>query len=198
MTSTPLTEHKITGAFVMNQTSEAALLLLRDLSPAPEAAPSETPNEASRPAAVAPAPEPALPMFPVLPVADVLITERRICSACGSISEAQSDRVHRLLSSCEGDPYKRVLRPRKPDEHPLDRRVSYTHTVFAEHCACCWQPTQMWGEVVDIRPKRPKPRQFVKTERILTPSGEKREKKELTEFRKRLAEMPLAKALDFL
>lgn len=193
MTSTPLTEHKITGAFAMTQPSEAALLLIRDLTP-------ETPHEAATPPAAPAADTPAAPqpMFPLMPVADVLITERRICKACGSISEAQSDRVHRLLSSCEGDPFKRVLRPRKADEFPLDMRLMHTVEVRATHCACCWQPTHAFWEAVDIRPKRPTPRRIVPTERIMTPSSAKAEREKRQEFNKKLAAMPLKDALDFL
>jgi hypothetical protein len=96
-----------------------------------------------------------LPMFPLMPVADVLITERRICQACGSIHETPSDRVHRLLSSCEGDPFKRVLRPRKPEETPLDRLAEHTVEVKATHCHVCWQPSHGWGDVWNIEPAKP-------------------------------------------
>lgn len=129
----------------------AAALLMKDFTPpsqAPANAPALPPSEAP------------LPMFPVMPVADVLITERRVCKACGNIQEAQSDRVHRLLSSCSGDPFKRVLRPRKPEEPPLDIKVEHTIEVLAEHCACCWSPTHLWGEVWNIQPPRPTPRPF--------------------------------------
>lgn len=135
----------------------AVSLLMRDITlPEPANGQNSAQSTPSQNSAGSTPVEPiSFPMFPVMPVADVLITERRICRACGSVSEAQSDRVHRLLSSCAGDPFKRVLRPRKPDEPPLDLKVEHFITVYAEHCACCWSPTHLWGEVWNIQPEAP-------------------------------------------
>lgn len=121
--------------------THAAALLLRDLKPI-EVKSDETSDAPTS-------------MFPLMPVADVLLTERRICQACGSIHDAPSDRVHRLLSSCAGDPFKRVLRPRKVSELPLDLRVVHTIEVAATHCAICWIPSGGWGEAWRTEPEKP-------------------------------------------
>lgn len=149
----------------------AASILMRDFQP-----PSQAPANAqgpTNPAALQSEPETSLTMFPIMPVADVLITERRVCKACGNIQEAQSDRVHRLLSSCAGDPFKRVLRPRKPTEPPLDLKVEHFITVFSEHCACCWTPTHLWGEVWNIQPEPPARRPLTVMAAAFAASGDK-------------------------
>ena len=137
-------------------------------------------------------------MFPLMPVADVLITERRVCRACGSVSEAQSDRVHRLLSNCAGDPYKRFLRPRKPDELPLEMRVRHTITVEAEHCAICWTTTHFASQAFEVEPERPKRTGFTLTAIGIAMEAAKKEKLAKKDVRKTIASLPLDKALDLL
>ena len=130
----------------------ATSLLMKDFTPPEPAANAQAPTPSGPHALHSEVPG---PMFPLMPVADVLITERRVCKACGNVSHTQCDRVHRLLSSCAGDPFKRVLRPRKPEDPPTDRKVEHIITIPTEHCAACWRPTHLWGEVWNIQPPAP-------------------------------------------
>jgi hypothetical protein len=180
--------------------TSAASLLMKDFtiqSPPSTEAPHAPVPPPSPPRSAEAATEPALAMFPVMPVADVLITQRTVCKACGSVQEATSDKVHRLLSSCEGDPFKRILRPRKPDEHPLEMRCRHTITIEADHCAICWTTTHFFSQAWEITPQRPKRKAFHQTAMGLAFEEAKKEKvKKLT--KKELAAMPLDKALDLL
>lgn len=119
--------------------THAAALLMRDL------------NGAAAPVAEAPGPF----MFPLLPVADLVICELRKCRGCGHVKAHTSSRVFRLLSSCESDPFKRILRLRKAEEAPLDRRCVRVVEVLSDHCQECWKENTSWEEAVAIVPKRP-------------------------------------------
>lgn len=185
----------------------AASLLMRDMQGALQGAvlfpplngkphepvpPTAAAGSIASPGKAAIASEAPTSMFPVLPIADVLITERRICKACGSIHEAQSDRVHRLLSSCEGDPFKRVLRPRKPQEQPLDMKVRYTIEVLAEHCAICWESNTLIGIAWEIAPRRPKRHAFTNMQQAMEKA------KARLEAKTPITKMSAAEAAEFL
>lgn len=123
-------------------TLEAARLLMKDIVPAPSQPDS---NVVELPTS----------QFPVVAVADVIICEVRICKGCGSVYTLTSSRVHRLLSNCKGDPLKKVLRPRKRDEAPLDRRVVKVSEVLSDHCTECWEDNCSVDEAWSIEPDRP-------------------------------------------
>lgn len=138
-------------------THSAATLLMKDIAPGVASAPVSTPTPLV-PGAALPSAQPvlnAVERFNLQPVADVLLIERRICKACGSMWETPSDKVHRLFSHYEGAPYKKVLRLRKPDETPLDRTVLHTVILPATHCPCCWRPNTGYGDALATVPPKP-------------------------------------------
>lgn len=98
--------------------------------------------------------------FPILPVADLIICECRICKGCGSVKAHTSSRVHRLLSSCRGDPEKKIIRLRRKDELPLDRKCVKVVEIFTDHCAECWEENTPIDEAWQIVPERPAVRLF--------------------------------------
>lgn len=97
----------------------------------------------------------AVERFNLQPVADVIVIEHRICQGCGSSHLIEAGKVHRLFSSCEGEPVKKVLRLRKPDEPPLDMRVFRIVEVPAAHCCHCWAPTHSWADALAVTPPKP-------------------------------------------
>lgn len=129
--------------------NEAVKLLLRDIAPAQPGSPAtnvvQLPGTEELPTS----------QFPIVAVADVIICECRLCKACGSVRSHTGSRVHRLLSNCAGDPHKKVLRLRKKDEPPLDRRVVKVVEVLVDHCTECWEDNCTVAEAYSIEPPAP-------------------------------------------
>lgn len=132
----------------------AVKLLMRDIAPEPGS------NVVLLPGTPGTDPSMKTSSFPVLPVADLIICECRICKACGSVKSHTSSRVHRLLSSCRGDPLKKIVRLRRKDEMPLDTRCVRVVEIFTDHCQECWDENTPFTEAFEIVPERPPVRLF--------------------------------------
>lgn len=101
--------------------------------------------------------------MPMLPVADVLLIERKLCK-CGSIVENNSPFRYRLFKACQGEPDKTEIRklkdfPEKSDEMgdltPLPDRVISYHEIRTPWCAQCFQPNMSLDVARSIRPPAP-------------------------------------------
>lgn len=135
-----------------DKVSSAAQLLMKDLSAAKQH-PSMA-LQAAQPQAQLPILN-AIERFNLQPVADVIICELRFCRGCGHAKAHTSSRVFRLFSSCVGQPYKKVLRLRKPDELPLELRCVRVVEVPSDHCQECWHDNLHWHDAVLITPEKP-------------------------------------------
>lgn len=101
--------------------------------------------------------------MPLLPVADVLLIERRTCR-CGRTVEVASPHPYRLFKACLGEPDKTVIRslkrrPEKASEQedltPLSDRVVHFVEVHQDHCEECWTATRTFASAVADRPPAP-------------------------------------------
>lgn len=101
--------------------------------------------------------------MPLLPIADVLLIERRLCR-CGAVSETHSPFRYRLFKACAGEPDKTEIRklkdfPEKADEKadliPLPDRVISYHETHTSWCAACFVPNMPLSEALTRRPPAP-------------------------------------------
>jgi hypothetical protein len=100
----------------------------------------------------------------MLPVADVLIIERKRCAKCLTISEAPSPFRYRLFKSPTNEPDKTEIRklmwePNKTSEQadlvPLARRSIYYLDITMDQCEQCWSANIDHAAAVKIRPLPP-------------------------------------------
>lgn len=101
--------------------------------------------------------------MPLLPVADVLLIERRTCR-CGAIHETVSPARYRLFKACAGEPDKTEIRALKdfpereselPDIRPMSERSIAYHDTSVPWCAACFRETIPIAEARAIRPPAP-------------------------------------------
>lgn len=90
----------------------------------------------------------------LLPVADCLVIEHRICR-CGCEHLCPAPVVHRLLASPAGEPRKLVLRPRHADEFPLQLQTTHTVRIAIPFCPVCFEPNIAWSDASQLVPQRP-------------------------------------------
>lgn len=102
--------------------------------------------------------------MPLLPVADVLIIERKHCVRCLTTHIAPSPFRYRLFKSCVGEPDKTEIRklkwdPVKNEElgdlTPLAERTVYTINISMDQCQSCWAPTLQHAEALLRHPPAP-------------------------------------------
>lgn len=105
----------------------------------------------------------------LLPIADILLIERRRCTNCDKTYDAPGVYIHRLESSPEGELSKKVMHSRRPlghekggDPHVELRAVRLIETSVP-FCQACWQPNISWQNANAILPERPE-RQPVETQ----------------------------------
>lgn len=100
----------------------------------------------------------------LLPVADVLIIERKRCAKCGSTFEAPSPFRYRLYKSPINEPDKTEIRklrlePESRDAQsdliPLERRTTYYLDIAMDQCQHCWGENTPHATASAIRPLPP-------------------------------------------
>jgi hypothetical protein len=97
----------------------------------------------------------------LVPVADILLIERRRCKCCDKTYDAPGIFIHRLESSPEGELSKRVMHARREIGHEkgADPFVPYRAVrlfeVSVPHCLACWNTNISWQNANAIIPERP-------------------------------------------
>lgn len=99
----------------------------------------------------------------MLPVADVLLIERKRCARCNSTHESVSPFRYRLFRAPSNEPDKVEIRKLKwepskreiEDLTPLERRTVYYLDVTMDQCSLCWGATTEHAAALLIRPLPP-------------------------------------------
>lgn len=97
----------------------------------------------------------------LLPIADVLLIERRICAHCGARYDAPGIFIHRLESSPQGELSKKIMHSRRPLGHEkggdphVELRACRIVEVEVPFCQACWSPNISWQNANAILPERP-------------------------------------------
>lgn len=94
----------------------------------------------------------------LIPVASVLVIERRRCSCCGCVYDAPSANIHDLLISPVGDAPAHSIQRVPRGHYPLsDRKTLFIKEIDIPTCIFCWERTDEWYQVIAERPARPRP-----------------------------------------
>lgn len=97
----------------------------------------------------------------LLPVADILLIERRRCQHCGKSYDSPGIFIHRLDSSPEGELSKKSMHSRRPLGHErggdphVELRAVRIFEVSVPFCQACWSPNISWQNANAILPDRP-------------------------------------------
>ena len=97
----------------------------------------------------------------LLPVADILLIERRVCSCCKRTYDSPGNYIHRLDSSPEGELTKKVMHVRRELGHEkgadpsVNLRAVRIVEIAVPACQACFLPNISWQNAHAVLPEKP-------------------------------------------